>query len=341
MSGIKLLLVDDEEEYVRTMAARLALRDMPGRVALSGEEALRAVAAETPDVMVLDLRMPGIDGMAVLERVKREHARVQVIVLTGRGSEADRLRALGLGAFEYLEKPADTGHLLGVIGKAWRRGLAVLKQSGEGFSRYAAAAAMAEEGSPDLALEELERRDGVAEGERAGEAVERGAGGHEGAPGAAGAPDRPGGGERAGPVGLKVMFVDDEEDFVRTLAERMEMRQLGGDVALSGQEALASLARDPPDVMVLDLRMPGLDGLEVLRRVKKAQPRIAVVIMTGHGSEQDEAEAFRLGAFAYLQKPVEMDVLVDTVRRAGRAAGGPGAEAVVSAAARGAGADGG
>ena len=118
---------------------------------------------------------------------------------------------------------------------------------------------------------------------------------------------------------LKVLFVDDEEDFVRTMAERMEMRELGGDIALSGQEALQMLEDDVPDVMVLDLRMPGIDGMEVLRRVKKTFPQIEVIIMTGHGSDKDEEEARRLGAFDYLRKPVDIENLMGTVRNAGHA----------------------
>jgi DNA-binding NtrC family response regulator len=118
---------------------------------------------------------------------------------------------------------------------------------------------------------------------------------------------------------LKVLLVDDEEDFVRTMADRMEMRELGSDVALDGEQALQMLEDDIPDVMVLDLRMPGLDGMEVLKRVKKKYPEVEVIIMTGHGSDQDEDEARRLGAFAYLQKPVDITELMDTVKRAGRA----------------------
>jgi DNA-binding NtrC family response regulator len=127
--------------------------------------------------------------------------------------------------------------------------------------------------------------------------------------------------EKAGSSGkaLKVLFVDDEEDFVRTMAERMEMRDLGGEIALSGQEALEMLEDDVPDVMVLDLRMPGIDGMEVLRRVKNTFPQIEVIIMTGHGSDQDEAEARRLGAFDYLRKPVDIEQLMETVRNAGQA----------------------
>ncbi len=115
---------------------------------------------------------------------------------------------------------------------------------------------------------------------------------------------------------FKVLMVDDEEDFVKTLAERMQMRDLDSDVAFSGEAALQIVEDQIPDVMVLDLKMPGIDGLEVLRRVRKAYPQVQVVMLTGHGSEKDEAEARRLGAFAYLQKPVDIEKLIITLKNA-------------------------
>jgi DNA-binding NtrC family response regulator len=120
---------------------------------------------------------------------------------------------------------------------------------------------------------------------------------------------------------LRVLFVDDEEDFVRTMAERMEMREVGSDVALDGEQALEMLRDEVPDVMVLDLRMPGINGMEVLRRVRRMYPQLQVIIMTGHGSDKDEAEARRLGAFDYLRKPVNINDLMEIVRRAGRSDG--------------------
>ena len=115
---------------------------------------------------------------------------------------------------------------------------------------------------------------------------------------------------------IKILLVDDEEEFVRSLAERIEMRELGSDIALNGEEALELVEGDTPDVMVLDLKMPGIDGMEVLRRVKKAYPDVQVIILTGHGSEQDEEEARRLGAFDYLQKPVDINELVRYIKNA-------------------------
>ena len=115
---------------------------------------------------------------------------------------------------------------------------------------------------------------------------------------------------------FRVLLVDDEKEFVSTLAERMQMRGFDPEVAFSGEQALEMLKKDIPDVMVLDLKMPGIDGLEVLRRARKTHPRLQVIILTGHGSERDEEAARRLGAFDHLQKPVDINELVEVMEQA-------------------------
>lgn len=117
---------------------------------------------------------------------------------------------------------------------------------------------------------------------------------------------------------MKVLLVDDEEEFVKALAERLKMRDLRSDTVFDGEEALSFVEDQEPDVMVLDLKMPGIDGMEVLRQVRKAYPKIQVIILTGHGTEKDEEEAKRLGAFDYLEKPVNLDVLVKKMKSAYR-----------------------
>jgi len=115
---------------------------------------------------------------------------------------------------------------------------------------------------------------------------------------------------------IKILLVDDEEKFVKALSERIQLRDQKSDIAFNGEQALKRVDKDLPDVMVLDLKMPGMDGLEVLRRVKQAYPDVQVIILTGKGSEKDEEEARRLGAFEYLQKPVEIEKLMQHIKRA-------------------------
>ena len=112
----------------------------------------------------------------------------------------------------------------------------------------------------------------------------------------------------------KLLLVDDEKEFVLTLSERLETRNMKSVIAYNGEEALAIVEKDTPDVMVVDINMPGIDGFEVLRRVRLEKPATKVIILTGHASEQEEHKAMTLGALAYLIKPVNIDVLATTCK---------------------------
>lgn len=114
----------------------------------------------------------------------------------------------------------------------------------------------------------------------------------------------------------KVLLVDDERKFVQTLSERLLIRDMGSAVAYDGESALDMINDDEPEVMILDLKMPGINGIEVLRKVKETRPEIEVIILTGQGSASDERICMELGAFAYLQKPVNIDFLSETLKKA-------------------------
>jgi len=116
--GVEILIVDDEIEFAEAFAERLRLRGFTAYTAYGGEQALRAVEELTPKIMVLDLKMPGMDGLEVLRRVKTSHPEVQVIILSGHGSEMDESYGRNLGAFAYLRKPADIGDVLEAVKRA-------------------------------------------------------------------------------------------------------------------------------------------------------------------------------------------------------------------------------
>jgi DNA-binding response OmpR family regulator len=115
---------------------------------------------------------------------------------------------------------------------------------------------------------------------------------------------------------IRLLLVDDEEEFVEALAERLNLRNLAGHTAFNGSQALEFVEENEPHVMVLDLRMPGIDGMEVLRTVRRKYPLIQVIVHTAHGNDLDEAEAWQLGIYDYLRKPVEIDLLIDRIRGA-------------------------
>ncbi len=114
----------------------------------------------------------------------------------------------------------------------------------------------------------------------------------------------------------KVLLVDDEREYVETLSERLVNRNVGSYAVFDGQQALDFIDGDEPDVMVLDLKMPGINGIEVLQQTKKSNPNIEVIILTGHGSEADRETCLNLGAFAYLQKPTDVEQLSATINDA-------------------------
>lgn len=114
----------------------------------------------------------------------------------------------------------------------------------------------------------------------------------------------------------KVLLVDDEKEFVQTLSERLNTRSYGSYPVFDGEQAMDLLSRDTPDVMVLDLKMPGMQGVEVLKKTKAAKPEVEVIILTGHGSDEDEKQCMEMGAFAYLQKPVDISQLMTIIDKA-------------------------
>jgi CheY-like chemotaxis protein len=114
----------------------------------------------------------------------------------------------------------------------------------------------------------------------------------------------------------RVLLVDDERELAQTLSERLQFRDMGSAVVYDGESALKIVKEDDPEVMIIDLKMPGINGLEVLRKVKQIRPEIEVIILTGQGSAADEEQCRRLGAFDYLQKPVDIEKLSDLIKDA-------------------------
>lgn len=112
MKKLSVLLVDDENEFVTTLAERLTLRGMAVRTAVSGEEALRMVDAEQPQAVVLDVRMPDISGMVVLQQIKARYPQVRVLLLSAHGSTRDGIEGMRLGAMDYLIKPVNIDELV-------------------------------------------------------------------------------------------------------------------------------------------------------------------------------------------------------------------------------------
>ena len=114
-----------------------------------------------------------------------------------------------------------------------------------------------------------------------------------------------------------VLLVDDEAPFVDTMTKRLTKRKLTVFKSYSGEEALKTLKENSQiDLVILDVKMPGMDGIETLKEIRKDFPLVEVIMLTGHATVETSIEGMRLGAFDYLMKPCDMDVLIEKVNAA-------------------------
>ena len=113
-----------------------------------------------------------------------------------------------------------------------------------------------------------------------------------------------------------ILLVDDEERFVEILAQRLQARGLNVDVATTGEKAIALTKVKDFDAVLLDLSMPGMDGIEVLKEMKKTNPVLQIIILTGQGSIQATVEVMKEGAMDFMEKPVDINKLLEKITEA-------------------------
>ena len=115
---------------------------------------------------------------------------------------------------------------------------------------------------------------------------------------------------------MKVLLVDDEEEMVSALSERLSLRGIETDWVLSGNDAVTSVHQNTYDVVVLDVKMPRMNGLETMEKIQKIQPKAKIIFLTGHGSMADCEAGKNAGACFYLIKPIDIDVLIESMKGA-------------------------
>jgi len=114
----------------------------------------------------------------------------------------------------------------------------------------------------------------------------------------------------------RILLVDDEEEFLKTLSERLEIRGLKVDIAGSGEEAIAKAEQQEFDAIIVDLSMPGIDGIETIERIKSINPTAELIMLTGHATVESGVKAMKKGAGDFLQKPVDMTTLLAKIAEA-------------------------
>jgi DNA-binding NtrC family response regulator len=252
---LNLLLVDDEEDFLEATAQALEQRGFSVGVALDGRTALLALSAHAYDAVVLDVKMPGIDGVDVFRELKHLRPGVPVVMLTGHGSIQQAFETSREGVAEYLAKPCTIDKLARVVRRVVDRARR----------------------EPDEVVEQQDD-----------------------------------------PRRIRLLLVDDEVDLLESLSDALEVRGIEVTTAPSGEAALRLMERQVFDVALVDVKLPGMDGLALLRRMKKLEPMLEEIVLTGHPSMGIAVEGFREGAVDILLKPQRPDVLADRIIEAAR-----------------------
>lgn len=115
---------------------------------------------------------------------------------------------------------------------------------------------------------------------------------------------------------IKILLIDDELEFISTLSERLELRGYTSKIAQDGETGITMIENETFDVAVIDLMMPGLNGLDTLRHIKSTNNTLPVILLTGHGSTKDGMEGMRIGAFDFLMKPLDINELLKKIKLA-------------------------
>jgi DNA-binding response OmpR family regulator len=245
-SSKRILIVDDDDDVVALLRDYFGEAGYHVDVALHGGDALTLVQHDPPDIVLLDIAMPGMDGVEVLQRIRAMHPTIPVIMLTAR-VDADCVRqTLAAGAFDYITKPFELASLHATVDTAVRTA---------------------------NKADEIRRRMTVAADL------------------------------------LRVLVIEDEQDVASVLADFV--RELGGQALAvpTAEQALQALQAESIGLMMLDLRLPGMSGLDFLRRPEVRDSGIPVIVMSGVASEPEAREALQLGGLEFLQKPVTFNRL--------------------------------
>jgi DNA-binding NtrC family response regulator len=250
---IKLLFVDDEEEFLATMARALGRRGVEVVCTTSALEALRLLSLHDFDVAVIDVKMPEMDGVELFQRLKKLLPHLPVIMLTGHGTVSQAFETGREGIFGYLSKPCEVDDLV---------------------TRIQAAAK--NRPAPKPTRERESTSHGV----------------------------------------VRVLLVDDEVELLSSLNPVLTRRGMDVSTASNGEEAIHFLENQIVDVVVLDIKMPGMDGIQTLRRIKADSPDVEVVLLTGHPDLNNAFEGMKLGAFDYIIKPPAINELVEKIKAA-------------------------
>lgn len=245
MADKKILIIDDEPSICEFVKKFLEQKGFGVVACMRGQDGLLKAREMCPDLVLLDLNLPDIYGIEILNEIKNINKDIQVIVLTGYATSESVIEAIKLGAYEQIAKPIDLKKLFTVI-------KAALNIKGEG----------------------------------------------------------------QGKTFKKILIIDDEPDLLRSLGIRLKSAGYEVWTASTGLEGIEQLKQEKPDLIVVDIMMPGLSGLETIKEIKAIDASLPVIVLTAYGTPTSAIESLKLGAYDHLAKPFNTQTLLDLVDKA-------------------------
>jgi DNA-binding response OmpR family regulator len=241
-----VLIVDDDKIILEQLAKELKRNFFKTFLAADGKTALETFSQEEIDIVVLDVKLPDIDGLEVLKEIKEKKPDCEVIVITGLGTQEIAIQSLRRGAIDYIEKPIEIDELTAALGRA---------------------------------VEKVVEREKLSYENR-------------------------------------LLVIDDEEEVVKRLKRFLEKEGYEVVGAFNGKEALDIVQNSKIDVVITDIRMGDMDGIEVLKRAKRLYRDIEGIVVTGFKDQDLAIRSLRAGALDYLIKPINLDELLFAVQKA-------------------------
>ena len=246
MDTKSVLIVDDDRIIREELHKEMKRQYFRPLMAADGTEALERFRQEEVDIVLLDVKLPDMDGLEVLKRMKEERPGSEVIVITGLGSQEIAIRSLRAGAIDYIEKPINMDELSAALGRA---------------------------------QEKLEERNEIFYKNR-------------------------------------LLLIDDEKDIAEFLKRVLEKEGYEVLVAYNGHDGLRLIETKKIDVLITDIKMQDMDGIEVLHRAKQLYRDIEGIVITGFKDQDLAIRSLRAGAVDYITKPVNLDEILLSIQRA-------------------------
>lgn len=246
MEPTKVLIVDDDEIIRTQLEKELKRNFFQTYLSADGSTTLEIFAKEKIDIMLLDIKLPDMDGLELLQKIKSEKPGCEVIVITGFGTQEIAIQSLRRGAIDYIEKPIKMDELYTALGRANEK----LTEKKELFYKNT------------------------------------------------------------------LLVIDDEEQIAKRLKKFLLKEGFEVFAAGNGKEGLKYIENNKIDVLITDIKMGDMDGIEVLRRAKKFYQDIEGIVITGYKDQELAIKALRAGAIDYIIKPVNLDELLISVKKA-------------------------